>query len=62
MYIRFFNKKYNRVGPGQHYRAEATAQARHDVLGSYKHYVISETTLAQWTPWCLRLMNWMEQQ
>ena len=30
------------------------------VLGSCMY--VSETTLAQWTPWCLRLLNWMEQQ
>jgi hypothetical protein len=32
------------------------------VLDSCMHQVISDTTLAQWTPWCLRLLNWMEHQ
>jgi hypothetical protein len=37
MYIRFFCKikKYNRVGAAL--RAEATTQARHDILGFCKH-------------------------
>jgi hypothetical protein len=32
---------------GSALQAEATAQARYNVLGSCKHYVVSETTLAQ---------------
>jgi hypothetical protein len=62
MYIRLFCKIkiYNRVEPAL--RAEATTQARHSVIGSCKNSVVSETTLVQWTTWCLRLLNWMEQQ
>jgi hypothetical protein len=64
MYIHFFCKikkiQSGRAGPAL--RAEATTQARHDVLGSCKHYIVLETTLAQWTLWYLTLLNWMEQQ
>jgi hypothetical protein len=32
------------------------------VLGSYMHYIVSKTTLSQWTLGCLRLLNWTDQQ